>query len=399
MADSTSIEWCDSTFNPWIGCTKVSPACDNCYAAVSTPARTLGIEWGAGQPRHRTSAANWALPLRWNRADFQTCGDCGWRGELDTLVSDVCPSCGKHENLDPARRRVFCASLSDWLDNEVPIEMLVDQLNLIRLTPNLDWLQLTKRIGNWRARLTAAHQHVVTTMGGGTAEYRDHPLWSLGIWIQDWLAGKAPANAWIGATICNQAEADRDIPKLLRVPAAARFLSIEPMLGPVDLTRVCDRSGNKGLWLNTIEAREANPAHEECVAHFGPDYPYTRIDWIICGGESGPKARPSHPDWFRSLRDQCGAAGVPFFFKQWGEWAPHQPTAGGDLGGDVRRGHVVIVHPTGQTDVEISRSTGGRNTIPGSKYMARVGKKAAGRLLDGVSHNEYPEGPCSLRKN
>ena len=113
-------------------------------------------------------------------------------------------------------------------------------------------------------------------------------------------------------------------------------------------------------------------------------------DWVIVGGESGPGARPMYPDWARSLRDQCQAAGVSFFFKQWGECAPEKPVAGGDLGGEVRAGVTKIVHPTGQSDVEVSIATGGRSTIPGSRYMKRVGKHAAGRLLDGREWDEFP---------
>ncbi len=121
------------------------------------------------------------------------------------------------------------------------------------------------------------------------------------------------------------------------------------------------------------------------------DHPgQVRLDWIILGGESGPNARPMHPAWARSIRDQCAAAGVAFFFKQWGAWAPHNPVPGGDLGGDIRAGRVTIVHPSGRTDVEISQASGGRSTEPGSRYMAIVGKKRAGRLLDGVEHSAFP---------
>ena len=114
------------------------------------------------------------------------------------------------------------------------------------------------------------------------------------------------------------------------------------------------------------------------------------INWVIAGGESGSHAWPMHPQWARDLHDQCRAAGVPFFFKQWGEWAPHNVVAGGDLGGDVRAGRVRIVHPGAEDYVEVARMTGGHSTLPGSRYMARVGKKAAGRLLDGREWNEFP---------
>jgi protein gp37 len=148
--------------------------------------------------------------------------------------------------------------------------------------------------------------------------------------------GEPYPNVWIGATVVNQEEADRDIPKLLSVPAAKRFLSMEPLLGPVDLTNYL----------------AANALHE---IDGGP-----RLDWVIVGGESGPKARPMHPDWARSLRNQCQAAGVPFLFKQWGEFAPNW------FNDDANQ------------------------KIPGSEWIERMGKKVAGRLLDGREWNGFP---------
>lgn len=289
MSEQTNIEWCDSTFNPWIGCAKVSPACDDCYAARSTPARTLNVVWGANEQRRRTSASNWALPLRWNAtaAQFQA----------------------KHGR----RQRVFCASLADVFDNQVPTEWRDDLWRLIEATPNLDWLLLTKRIGN------AANMLPVPTDFD-----RLYP------------------HVWLGCTICNQAEADRDIPKLLAVPARVRFLSIEPLLGPVDLMRTA----------------------KDCSETMGLQH----IDWVIAGGESGPRARPMSPDWIRKLRDQCSAAGVPFLFKQWGEWIPMLGQAEG-----------LIVRPN-------------KATTEDGWVMGWAGKKASGRLLDGVEHNEFPLG-------
>lgn len=158
MSEKSKIEWCDSTFNPWIGCTKVSPGCDHCYAERHMAQRLGRVQWGAGKPRHRTSAAYWRQPVRWNaRADvFRECGACGWRGDLavrDDPVAFACPSCDVTD-WRPARRRVFCASLADVFDNEVPAEWRRDLLNLIADTPNLDWLVLTKRIGNAQRMLT-----------------------------------------------------------------------------------------------------------------------------------------------------------------------------------------------------------------------------------------------------
>ncbi len=314
MSQTTAIEWCDSTFNPWIGCTKVSPACDHCYAAVSTPARTMGIAWGAGQPRRRTSPANWRQPLAWNAQAAAFFAEHG------------------------RRRRVFCSSLADVFDNEVPGSWRIDLFNLIRATPDLDWLLLSKRIGNVTRMLDDAGGWSGATVESGARQ----PL----------------PNVWLGATICNQAEADRDIPKLLGVPARIRFLSIEPLLGPVNFH--CSGCGR-------IAGDHHAPDQGGCMGYFP--------DWVILGGESGPRARPMHPGWARSLRDQCTAAGIPFLFKQWGEFAPNARFMD-----------------------EVARSD--RKLMPVAEFpgrpipaalMDRVGKKAAGRTLDGAVHDGFPE--------
>lgn len=288
MAENSSIEWCDHTFNPWIGCTKVSPGCDHCYAERDFDKRRHVVMWGAGQQRHRTGADNWDKPMRWARAaaDFQA----------------------RHGR----RQRVFCSSLADVFDNEVPLGWREDLFALINATPELDWLLLTKRIGNVAGMVSI---------------------------IPGWM----PANVWLGATVVNQAEADRDIPKLLAVPARVRFLSIEPMLGPVDLGLRCEN------WSDDIVMDPETGAYECCKAcdHTGMG---NAIDWVICGGESGPQARPMHPDWARSLRDQCLDVGVPFMFKQWGEWLPSeaedQPVYRGPheyLGGHVHA-YLSLIH-------------------------------------------------------
>jgi protein gp37 len=355
MSAQTKIEWTDSTWNPWIGCTRVSPACDDCYAARSTPARRYGIKWGAGQPRRRTSDANWKLPLRWNHTVFVQCEKCGHRGDgkpwLDATEAGgvfdngfCCANCGSRD-AEPTRRRVFCASLADWLDNEAPIEWFVDLLDLIRRTPNLDWLLLSKRIGNWVTRLNLAEDALPN---GSDVDQ------NLRQWIINWLEGTPPPNVWLGATVVNQDEADRDIPKLLRVPARIRFLSIEPMLGPVDLRGYIGAGRQPWGWCHGLS-------------------------WVIAGGESGSKARPMHPDWVRSLRDQCAAAGVPFLFKQWGEWVPADSCpADAPVVPELFLGRCGAVRGA---EVDF---------FGGDSAMYRLGKKAAGRLLDGVHHTEFP---------
>ncbi|WP_250507639.1 phage Gp37/Gp68 family protein [Caballeronia sp. GAFFF3] len=319
MSENSKIEWTDHTFNPWEGCQKVGPGCDHCYAETRN-ARFAGgtaINWGPGAPRRRTSPANWRKPLQWNKAHAEFFAQHG------------------------RRQRVFCASLADVFDNAVPKEWRRDLFDLIELTPNLNWLLLTKRIGN------------VFDM---VARTRSH----------DWLAGRD--NVWLGATVVNQEEADRDIPKLLAVPARVRFLSMEPLLGPVDL-----RFRARSFGFPSHIDRHGN-------AHGMPQ----GIHWVIAGGESGRGARAMHPDWARSLRDQCKRAGVPFLFKQWGEWRHmnvEEQRANPDA---VMRGRT-SVWPDGTLGYGDFRSNGGYG-----KPLFLMSKKAAGRELDGVTHNEFP---------
>src|SRR5688572_27137508 len=235
MSQRTKIEWCDSTFNPWIGCTKVGPGCDHCYAETMN-ARFKGGNWGSGAQRKRTAKSNWQNAIMWNTKAasglFVECIECRQRefrkwdtalppGGLSCCSNPNCLSLPESDSFS-ARPRVFCASMADWLDNEVPVEWLADLLNLIRVTPNLDWLLLTKRIGNFIKRIEAAHAHAYAQ-----ANFHECPLWD---WLDAWLNGDAPNNARIGVTVCNQEEANRDIGKLFSVPAVSRFLSIEPML-------------------------------------------------------------------------------------------------------------------------------------------------------------------------
>jgi len=354
MADQTAIEWCDSTFNPWIGCTKVSPACDDCYAARSTPARTLVVAWGPDEQRRRTGDDNWKKPGQWQRqaAAFQA----------------------QHGR----RRRVFCASLADWLDNAVPIQWLVDLLEVIRTTPDLDWLLLSKRIGNWSSRISEA----IGFLDEQTPAAYPLPLRA---WLCHWLDGdEAPRNVWIGCTVVNQAEADRDLRKLLRVPAVLRFLSVEPMLGHIELLQ----------WLRSDCWYGSRPGPGgrggvTCSDCGGLGHQCRWLHWVICGGESGPKARPMHPDWAARLRDECADAGVPFLFKQWGEWMP-----------EAAMDHAMRMRDHGQFDalhVKLNGSTHSNAPDDHTPYdasdvrMVRVGKKAAGRLLDGRTHDEWPE--------
>jgi protein gp37 len=252
MAETTGIAWARSSFNPWIGCTKVSPGCDHCYAEALDARHKWGgaTHWGVGVPRHRTSASLWTHPLKWDRA-------CALERETGKV---------RVQDRDTWSRPGFWPvfpSLCDPFDNEVPREWFGDFMGLIRGAPNLTWLLLTKRIGNAKAMMP-----------------------ELAIF----------QNVWLGASIVNQEEADRDIPKLLATPVAKRFVSYEPALGPVDFRP----------WLRGQH-------------HPKPWFP--RLDQIIIGGESsqgGNKARPFDIEWARSTVRQCKAAGVAVFVKQIG---------------------------------------------------------------------------------
>jgi len=319
MAENSQIEWTDHTFNPWIGCTKVSPGCDHCYAERDMDHRFGRVTWGPQGARVRTRPANWRKPLAWNaqHAEFYA----------------------KHGR----RQRVFCASLADVFDNQVEASWRNAFFDLIEATPNLDWLLLTKRISNVR----------------WFAPYS---------WIEQ---GNWPANVWLGATIVNQAEADRDIPKLLEVPARVRFLSMEPLLGPVDLRLMARSFGF--------------PKH---IARDGRAVGMPQgLHWVIVGGESGPQARPMSIQWVRELRHQCYMAGVPFLFKQWGEWAPADmvpaETAGRYAFGDYEHDRARFV--------QTKHYPRAFDRFGARCVLKRVGKKAAGRLLDGVRHDGYPE--------
>lgn len=225
--------------------------------------------------RQRTSPENWKLPLKWNREVER---------QIDTMEHYMVAGGAGAAPIQPRRQRVFCASLADWLDDEVPIEWLADLLNLIRLTPNLDWQLLTKRPEHWRKRLEAVAGYAGKRGESGESSWSD--TWGF---VFDWIKKTPPDNVWLGTTVEDQARAEERIPELVIIPAMIRFLSCEPLLEPINLSARTDRM--------------------EMVAD---------IDWVICGGESGPGARPMNPEWALNLREQCQASSVAFFMKQLG---------------------------------------------------------------------------------
>ena len=293
MSDTTAIEWTDATFNPWWGCTKVGPGCDNCYAEGVAKVYQHGrVLWGAGAERRVFGEKHWNEPLAWDARAAR----------------------------EGRRIKVFCASMADVFDRDAPPGLRSRLWKLMVSTPNLDWQLLTKRIGNVMKAIP--------------------PAW----WISHW-----PSNVWLGATVCNQEEAERDVPKLIDVRGnvPVRFLSIEPMLGPIRL---------HPSWLHSAG-----------------------VSWVIAGGESGPRARPMHPLWVSALRDQCEAADVPFLFKQWGEWT-------GRVDGAEPRQPGTYMNIAGRTVTEEEALTSGGAW----KGMWKLGKKRTGRELDGRTYDGFP---------
>ena len=287
MSDKTRIEWTDATWNPVTGCTKVSSGCKHCYAER---------DWARLSANPKT---------RYYGRDFTDV-------KCHADVLDL-----------PLRwrrpRRIFVNSMSDLFHPAVPIQFLEDVMTTMELARHHTFQVLTKR----PTEMLDALQRIATPV---------------------------PSNVWLGVSVEDQATADERIPLLLQTPTAVRWISAEPLLGPISLRVPFD-----GVRVDA--ALGASPG-------------IPRLDWVVCGGESGPKARPMHPSWPRSLRDQCQAAGVPFLFKQWGEW-----------------------QTINDMSLEAIYRTPG--TAPGDRFsdgteLYRCDKKSAGRLLDGVEHNGYP---------
>lgn len=272
MGANSKIEWTTHTFNPWWGCLKISEACKNCYAEAW--AKRVGKQvWGLDAERRQFGDAHWREPLKWNTA------------AAGSLV----------------RPRVFCASMADVFEDRDDLLASRARLwELIEATPNLDWLLLTKRPGN-----------VLRLAGWGSA----------------W-----PENVWLGTTVELQNRADELLPVLAEIPARVRFISAEPLLGPLEIKP----------WLGSV------------------------VNWVITGGESGPRARPASPAWFRGLLIQCMEKGVAFHFKQWGDWSP-------GIGINLA-----------------AHKASARKLAADGTPMFRVGKKLAGRLLDGSEWDGLP---------
>ncbi|AIM41020.1 hypothetical protein PBI_SQUIRTY_73 [Mycobacterium phage Squirty] len=310
MSDNTSIEWTQATWNPVTGCQKVSAGCDHCYA------ETIAHRF-AGTKAYPNG---FDVTLRPDRLDW------------------------------PLRKRkplrIFVNSMSDLFHEQVSDEYIAEVFAVMAAAPQHTFQVLTKRHARMRSLLSSATFQ-------GDCEHR--MLDQYGVLDNEWPL----PNVWLGVSTENQKWADIRIPALLDTPAAVRFVSAEPLLGPIDL----------------VQSINVDPF---AAYHFKPG----GIDWVIVGGESGPGARPMHPDWARSLRDQCQAAGVPFLFKQWGAYRIAIP--GRDTWDQIETIPL-------RADVPMEP---GVDVGPWA-HMRRVGKKRAGRELDGQTWDQYPEEPLS----
>lgn len=304
----TSIEWTDASWNPIVGCTEISPGCANCYAARLAATRLRHVPEYDGLAVFGNST-RWTSEVRLHPERIEE--PLNWRKP----------------------RKIFVCDMGDLFHEKVLRDWIVRVFAVMAACPQHTFQVLTKRAARMNLLIAGAQAKfaervelsgdaIATEKGWCHAHQGEH--WPL-------------PNVWLGVSVENQHFADQRIPLLLQTPAAVRWISCEPLLGPVDLRAPTEMVRP---WLDK------------------------QLDWVVCGGESGPNARPMHPDWARQLRDQCASSATPFFFKQWGEWAP-------------------------QGQIDSSRTFVGHNLGEGH-MMLRYGKKLAGRLLDGRTWDEFP---------
>lgn len=345
MSDHTHIEWTDATWNPITGCSVVSAGCKHCYAMRLAGTRLRDHPSRAGLTRQTLIGPVWTGDVRLNE---------DW---LDQPLRWKKP------------RRIFVCAHGDLFHQAVPNAWIDRVFAVMALAPQHTFQVLTKRperMLDWFQR--NPYKGII-----GYADIIRESRPSLcRIGISDPNVAPWP-NVHLGVSVENQAAADERIPLLLDTPAAIRWISAEPLLGPLDIfngdpdPRLAGHTATAtylGDWWEPGDGLSSAPRHG--------------LDWVVAGGESGPGARPSHPAWFRSLRDQCQAAGVPFFFKQWGEWLPaDQHAATGRLCDDEFALDDDLI--------------GSLHDWPDGACSVHVRKKDAGRLLDGREWNQYPE--------
>lgn len=366
MADKTHIEWTDATWNPITGCSVVSPGCTNCYAMKLAGTRLQHHPSRAGLTVNSKAGPVWNGKVRLNR---------------EWLTQPL-------EWKKP--RMVFACAHGDLFHEDVPDDWILDVFTVMAIAQQHTFQVLTKRTDRMRELLSRREDDLLEeiysnwyTFSGGAREVWSWPL----------------PNVWLGVSVEDQKRADERIPDLLATPAAIRWISAEPLLGSLDLRsnnggtqwiggqRGCDgkhqHNGHTGEVIHGVLHRsDPRIQHHHHDEHCEPG-----LDWVVVGGESGKGARPMHPDWARSLRDQCEVAGVPFFFKQWGNW--HQVYDRDVEDPDWRRcGTIQRQNPRGRW-MNLEGGTGfhGERVI----YTSPTTKSHAGRLLDGTVHNAMPE--------
>jgi protein gp37 len=383
MAD-TSIEWTERTWNPIVGCSLASPGCTNCYAMkMAGRLEAMGVECYRGTTQK-------------TKAGFV------WTGKIATNDNAL---------MEPLRRRAptmwFVNSMSDLFHEDVS-EQAIDRIFVVMaLRPQHTFQMLTKRADRMRAYVEGFNwQRAVENCrdAAGSSLILKHSIADLrrkfGLaqrfsYDQDCSVWPLP-NVWKGVSVEDQKRADERIPDLLATPAAIRWLSCEPLLGTVRLDRI-HQTFDDGLghsWESCLNGKRFNEWGGS-DGEGGDVDGCPKVDWVICGGESGARARPMHPDWARSLRDQCADNGVPFFFKQWGDWAPHV-AVGNEHGGidmvppvSFKAAHRWRRWDHGRSRVARADESVSEFLAPGV-ISVPVGKKAAGRLLDGVQHDGVP---------
>lgn len=366
MADKTGIEWTDATWNPLAGCSLVSPGCTNCYAMVH--AHRL-LDKPGSHYEGTTKKVN---------------GTPVWTGKIAKAPDHI-----MEQPLRWSRpRMVFVNSMSDLFHEDVPDEWIDEVFAIMALAKDHTFQILTKRaermreymegsghpagLVHWQCRVYSKMNEIYEKI----PEQLAHKFSKSGF-----LGGPAYPlpNVWLGVSVEDQRRANERIRPLLNTPAAVRFLSMEPLVGPVDLNALVATA--------IKDPEKGDKITETCLYTLGqqpailPAHDTNKIDWVIVGGESGGKARPMHPDWVRYTRDQCITAGVAFFFKQWGHWAPLLPDFEG-------RGDWFIVSHGGGVDIPDDRWP---DEAAGECPMVQVGKKKAGNTLDGKTWQQIPE--------
>jgi protein gp37 len=387
MGDKTGIEWTDATWNPVAGCSLVSPGCTNCYAM---------------RMAHRIEAIDRATGRKGSHYEGTTKtvkGKPVWTGKLALAPDNILTQ--------PLRwkrpRRIFVNSMSDPFHEAVPDEWIDRIFSVMLLCPQHTFQILTKR----PLRMHDYMKELVAEQRAPNRFFREllKPLVrkkgdSANIWnarLDDacqtahtrvpWgsIGGKdvAPRNVWLGVSVEDQARADERIPLLLRTPAAIRFISAEPLISALNLSALPLAEPDAFGVFRTVNALTGNFGHGSHLGYTQTTEHGAKLDWVIAGGESGTGARPMHHDWICQLRDQCKEAGVPFFFKQWGEFLPYDLTGIYDLPELAKitrislNGRMREAHDWGDGNLSV-----------------RVGKRALGRQLQGRLHSEFPQVPA-----